>query len=164
MENLKDVAHISGKSGLYKIFKPTKTGVIVETLDEKKEKTVVGGNARVSVMSDISVFMDDHQDSSKPLSEILKVLNTKYPDGLPTAPKDMSERDLIAFFLEIEPNFDREKVYTSDIKKILNWYGILKKQMPELFVEEVAEAVQVAEVVEQKVEKVAKPKKAKAKE
>ena len=78
MEKLKEIAHISGKPGLYKIVKPTRTGVIVETLDAKKEKSVVGNNAKVSVLNEISVFMDDHQDSSKPLAEILTQINTKY--------------------------------------------------------------------------------------
>jgi Domain of unknown function (DUF5606) len=135
MEKLKEVAHISGKSGLYRIIKPTRTGVIVETLDSKREKTVVGSNARVSVMNEISVFMDDHQDSSKPLAEILNVLNSKYPNGLDFSPKDLSDQKLVEFFLDIEPNFDREKVYTSDIKKILTWFGLLKTNLPEIFTE-----------------------------
>lgn len=147
MEKLKEVAHISGKSGLFRIIKPTRTGVIVETLDDKKEKTVVGSNARVSIMNEISVFMDDHQDSSKPLSEILITLNAKYPNGLDFVPKDLSEQKLVEFFLEIEPNFDREKVYNSDIKKILTWFGLLKKNMPEIFTETVEAPAQIPEEV-----------------
>lgn len=149
MEKLKEIAHIAGKPGLYKIVKPTRTGVIVETLDAKKEKTVVGSNAKVSVLNEISVFMADHQDSSKPLHEILKAINEKYADGLDFSPKELSEQKLTEKFLDVEPNFDRERVYTSDIKKIFSWFGVLKGSMPEIFTE-VVEKEEVKEVVEEK--------------
>jgi hypothetical protein len=155
MEKLKEIAHISGKPGLYKIVKPTRTGVIVETLDAKKEKSVVGNNAKVSVLNEISVFMDDHQDSSKPLAEILTQINTKYTEGLDFVTKELSEQKLTEKFLEIEPNFDRERVYSSDIKKIFSWFGLLKNVMPEIFTEKAEEviAVEEAAVVEEVKEK-----------
>ncbi len=142
MEKLKEVAHISGKPGLYKIIKPTRTGVIVETIDAKKEKTVISGNSKVSVLHEISVFMADHQESSKPLPEIMELLKAAYPEGLDVPAKELSEKDLIERLLAIEPNFDRERVYPSDIKKIFSWYDILVKQWPEALIseEKVAEA------------------------
>ncbi len=146
MEKLKEIAHISGKPGLYKIVKPTRTGVIVETLDAKKEKSVVGNNAKVSVLNEISVFMDDHQDSSKPLAEILTQINAKYSDGLDFVTKELSEQKLTEKFLEVEPNFDRERVYSSDIKKIFSWFGLLKNVMPEIFTEKAEEVAAVEEV------------------
>lgn len=142
MEKLKEIAHISGKPGLYKIIKPTRTGVIVETIDSKKEKSVVGSNAKVSVLNEISVFMEDHQDSSKPLAQILTATNLKYSNGLDFTPKDLSEQKLTEKFLEIEPNFDRERVYTSDIKKIFSWFAILRNSMPEIFLVEKVEEVE----------------------
>lgn len=146
MEKLKEIAHISGKPGLYKIVKPTRTGVIVETLDAKKEKSVVGNNAKVSVLNEISVFMDDHQDSSKPLAEILTQINTKYTEGLDFVTKELSEQKLTEKFLEVEPNFDRERVYSSDIKKIFSWFGLLKNVMPEIFTEKIEGVATIAEV------------------
>lgn len=146
MEKLKEIAHISGKPGLYKIVKPTRTGVIVETLDAKKEKSVVGNNAKVSVLNEISVFMDDHQDSSKPLAEILTQINTKYTEGLDFVTKELSEQKLTEKFLEVEPNFDRERVYSSDIKKIFSWFGLLKNVMPEIFTEKIEEVATIEEV------------------
>jgi hypothetical protein len=146
MEKLKEIAHISGKPGLYKIVKPTRTGVIVETIDGKKEKTVVGSNAKVSVLNEISVFMEEHQDSSKPLAQIFTSINLKYTNGLDFTPKELSEQKLTEKFLEIEPNFDRERVYTSDIKKIFSWFGILRNAMPEIFVEEKVEEVENKEL------------------
>lgn len=165
MEKLKEIAHISGKPGLFKIIKPTRTGVIVESIDAKKEKAVVGNNAKVSVLHEISVFMDDHQDSSKPMIEIMKQIIVKYPTGLDFTVKELSEQKLTEKFLEIEPNFDRERVYTSDIKKIFNWFGILKNNMPEIFEEAAtieSNEAPVAEEVEV-VEEVVKAPKAKAK-
>ncbi len=70
MELLKEIANISGQSGLYRILKPTRTGVIVESLDGKKTRSVVGANARVSVLKDISVYIEDHQDAAMPLGNI----------------------------------------------------------------------------------------------
>lgn len=165
MEKLKEIAHISGKPGLFKIIKPTRTGVIVESIDAKKEKAVIGNNAKVSVLHEISVFMDDHQDSSKPMIEIMKQIIAKYPTGLDFTVKELSEQKLTEKFLEIEPNFDRERVYTSDIKKIFNWYGILKNNMPEIFEETVTTESSEAPIVEEVsvVEEVVKAPKAKAK-
>ncbi len=163
MEKLKEIAHIAGKPGLFKIVKPTRSGVIVETMDAKKEKTVVGSNAKVSVLNEISVFMDDHQDSSKPLAEIMKQINEKYAEGLDFTPKELSEQKLVEAFLGVEPNFDRERVYPSDIKKIFSWFNLLKNNLPEIFeikAEEVKSEEKAAEEV--KVEK-ATPAKKKAK-
>jgi hypothetical protein len=134
MEKLKEIAHLSGKPGLFKIVKPTRAGVIVETLDAKKEKTVISGNSKVSILHEISIFVDgDGQNDSKPLPEILKVINEKHPKGFEESPKKMSDQELIALFLTIEPTFDRERVYTSDIKKILSWYQIILAESPEVF-------------------------------
>lgn len=140
MELLKEVANISGKPGLYRIVKPTRTGVIVESLDQKKEKTVVGGSAKVSVLKDISVYLSDHQDSSKPLAEILMAIHQKHGEQVALDAKNASNADLFAFLGDIEPNFDRERVYPSDIRKMVIWYNIIAKNLPEMF-EEKIEAV-----------------------
>ncbi len=133
MELLKEVANISGKSGLYRILKPTRTGVIVESLDGKKERSVVGANARVSVLKDISVYMSDHQDSSVPLADIFFALKEKYNEGVELNTKTASEEELYAILSEVAPDFDRERVYPSDVKKIINWFNTLLKNLPEAF-------------------------------
>lgn len=133
MEKLKEIAHISGKSGLYSIIKPTRTGVIVETLDAKKEKSVMGSSAKVSILSEISIFVDDAEDGSKPLGDILINVKAKYPKGLDFVVKEQSEQKLTELFLAIEPKFDREKVYPSDIRKLFNWFSIILAQKPEIF-------------------------------
>ncbi|MDI9861050.1 MULTISPECIES: DUF5606 family protein [Flectobacillus] len=133
MELLKEVANISGKSGLYRILKPTRTGVIVESLDGKKERSVVGANARVSVLKDISVYMSDHQDSSVPLADIFFALKEKYNEGVELNTKTASDEELYAILGEVAPDFDRERVYPSDVKKIINWFNTLLKNLPEAF-------------------------------
>jgi hypothetical protein len=72
MDILNEIAHISGKSGLFKVLKPTRTGVIVETLDALKQKSVVSGQTRISVLKDISLYLDDHQDSTLPSNYIAR--------------------------------------------------------------------------------------------
>ncbi|MFY7828662.1 MAG: DUF5606 domain-containing protein [Flectobacillus sp.] len=133
MELLKEVANISGKSGLYRILKPTRTGVIVESLDGKKERSVVGANARVSVLKDISVYMTEHQDSSIPLADIFLALKEKYNEGIELNTKTASDEELYAILNEVAPDFDRERVYPSDVKKIINWFNTLLKNLPEAF-------------------------------
>ncbi|MGL4630856.1 MAG: DUF5606 family protein [Leadbetterella sp.] len=132
MELLQDIAAIAGKPGLYKIIKPGRAGVVVETLDALKKKEMVNANARVSVLKEISVYTDEH-NGSKPLGEIFRdmkaICNEKASIDLKTA----SGSELFKFFGEVMPNFDKEKVYANDIKKIISWYNALVEFVPEIF-------------------------------
>ena len=133
MELLKEVANISGQSGLYRILKPTRTGVIVESLDGKKARSVVGANARVSVLKDISVYMANHQDSAIPLGDIFMAIKEKNGDKVEMDVKNATDADLFDFLDSVAPDFDREKVYPSDVKKMINWFNILSANLPEVF-------------------------------
>jgi len=93
MELLNEVAHISGKPGLFKVLKPTRTGVIVETLDAAKQKSVVGGQTRISVLKDISLYLDDHQDSTLPLADLFLQIHAKFNGVLPLEPKKQLMRN-----------------------------------------------------------------------
>ena len=132
MESLKDIAHISGKSGLYKILKPGRGGVIVESLDQKKQKEMVNANARVSVLKDISIFTEEHNDSIL-LSEVFLKIREVYGKSVEFNFKDASNNQIFELFGTILPNFDKEKVYTSDIKKVISWYNIISEFAPEIF-------------------------------
>lgn len=132
MELLKEIAHISGKPGLYRILKPTRTGVIVETIDEKKGRTVVGANARVSVLKEISVYSDS-DEGSKPLPDIFVAIREKHGEKVEIDAKNASETELREFLGEVFPEFDREKVYPSDIRKMISWYNLLSAYLPEVF-------------------------------
>lgn len=143
MELLKDVANFSGKSGLYRILKPGRAGVIVESLDDKREKMMMGASSRVSVLKDISIFMAD-SDKATPLPEVLASVHAKY-QGQALDVKKMSDYQLTDFMAEVLPGYDTEKVYLSDIKKLINWYNILTKQMPEIFEEKTEEVAATTE-------------------
>lgn len=138
MELLKEIANISGQSGLYRILKPTRTGVIVESLDGKKTRSVVGANARVSVLKDISVYIEDHQDAAMPLGNIFLKIREVHGEKVELNVKNATEADLFDFLATVVPNFDRERVHGSDVKKMINWYNIISTNLPEAFVIEVA--------------------------
>jgi hypothetical protein len=157
MELLNEVAHISGKPGLFKVLKPTRTGVIVETLDAAKQKSVVSGQTRISVLKDISLYLADHQDSTLPLSDLFLQIHAKFNGQLPIEPKKANDAELYAVIADVVPNYDEDRVFASDIKKILNWYLILFTFVPELFPAKAAKAPkaekEVNEVKEAKAEK-----------
>lgn len=135
MENLKDVAHIAGRPGLYKIVKPGRSGVIVESLDDVKKKEIVNVNAKVSVLKDISIYSLDFNKST-PLGDIFNTCREKHGEQIDLDVKSLSKEEFFAFFEEIMPDFDKERVYPSDVKKIIQWYNVLSERMPELFVKE----------------------------
>jgi hypothetical protein len=155
MELLNEIAHISGKPGLFKVLKPTRTGVIVETLDAAKQKSVVSGQTRISVLKDISLYLADHQDSTLPLADLFLQIHAKFNGQLPLEPKKANEAELYAVIAEVVPNYDEDRVFASDIKKILNWYLILFTFVPDIFPAKVAKAPKV-----EKEEKEAKEPKA----
>jgi len=129
--DLKEIATVSGKSGLFKVFKPTKTGLILETLDEKKAKVITSIYHRVSVLDEISIFTTDG-DGSIPLEQVFKTIHHEYRDDTGVTPKS-DPQELKSFLKSIVPNYDPERVYVSDIKKLVSWYGILHQFQPEFF-------------------------------
>jgi len=149
MDLLKEIANVSGKGGLFRILKPSRAGVIVESLDEKREKTLIGPTARVSVLKDVSIFTDGEEESA-PLADVFLKIREIHGEEIVLQPKNASDKELIEFLNKVLPDFDRSKVYVSDIKKIITWYNLLSKYTPELFevtateedtVEEAGEAV-----------------------
>jgi Domain of unknown function (DUF5606) len=132
MELLRDIAHISGKSGLYKILKPGRSGVIVETLDDKKQKEMVSSNARVSVLKDISIYTED-QNKSVPLSEIFLKIRELNGEKIEMDFKNATNNQYFDFLTTVMPDFDRTKVYGNDVKKMINWYNTISEFMPEVF-------------------------------
>lgn len=129
--NLKHVAAVSGKSGLYKVVKPTRTGVILETLDDTGKRWVANASHRVSILREISVYITG-EESSILLEEVYSKIKDKYGEELPVTSKDSQDK-LKGFLEEILPDFDRERVYVSDIKKLVAWYSIIAKYAPEFF-------------------------------
>ncbi len=132
--NLKDIATISGKGGLFKLLKPTRSGVILESIDEQRSKIVAGSQFRVSLLKEISIYTTG-KESSIALEEVLNTIYGKYSKELPVHAKTSSSEELAKFLESVVPNYDRERVYASDIKKLVSWYTILATYAPELFEE-----------------------------
>ncbi|MEQ9426164.1 MAG: DUF5606 domain-containing protein [Cyclobacteriaceae bacterium] len=128
-----DLASVAGKGGLYKVFKPTRSGVILESMTDGS-KLVVGPNAKVSVLAEISIYTTS-EEGTAPLQEVMQKIHKEFGDdtGL-TGSADGEE--LKAFLKHILPDYDEERVYTSDIKKLVNWYNFLVKEAPEVLKEE----------------------------
>ena len=155
MDLLKEIANVSGKGGLFRILKPSRAGVIVESLDEKHEKSLIGPTARVSVLKDVSIFTEGEQESI-PLADVFLKIREVHGEEITLQVKSASDKDLIEFLNEILPDFDRSRVYVSDIKKVITWYNLLSKYIPELFVAGEAEVSEASE--EPVVEAVETPK------
>lgn len=132
---LREVAAISGKPGLYRILKPTRAGVIIESMDEKRQRTVAGATSRVSILNDISMYTTD-QEGSVPLGEVLMRVFEKQKGKLLAVTAKADGADLEGLMAEILPNWDSERVYLSDIKKLVTWYNILVQHAADLFVKD----------------------------
>jgi len=125
--NLKDIVSISGKPGLYQIISKRKNGFIVESLDFKARRFPTNPNQRVSILDEISVFTDT--GDLKILEVLVKMYQQIEDNGLEMPTKGSSSEEIVSFFEQILPNFDRERVYNSDILKLCVWYKILSEQM-----------------------------------
>ena len=147
---LKDIATIAGKPGLYKILKPTKTGVIVEAINEKRNKLVVSAHQRISILKEISIYVTSAEDSVAIEDVFLKIKDKHNGENVDVK---VSDTDALRNFMEsILEDYDKERVYPSDIKKIVNWYNTLISYFPDLFeVENVAEPAEKPEESEEEV-------------
>jgi hypothetical protein len=136
---LDKILAIAGKPGLFALKVQTRTGFVAESLLDGK-KVTVGLKSNVSLLSEISVYTNTEE---KPLTEIMRAIAVKEDNGPAISHKEDNLK-LVAYFLEILPDYDQDRVYPSDIKKILNWYnmlqakGLVSKEVP-VAIEEVAE-------------------------
>ena len=120
--DLKDILSISGHPGLYKFITQGRNGMIVESLETKK-RMFAYDSYKVSSLEDISLYTEEKEVA---LADVLKKIYEKESGGETISHKEPNEK-LKDYFNEVLPDYDRSKVYTSDIKKILNWYNILHK-------------------------------------
>ncbi|MCS6967819.1 MAG: DUF5606 domain-containing protein [Cytophagales bacterium] len=127
--DLTNIAAISGKPGLYRVIKPTRTGVIVESIDQQRKRFAVGMNSRVSVLKEVAIYAYN-AEGSVPLAEVLQKMH-QWQGEIPMP--NASAEELMAFMEALLPEFDRQRVYPSDIKKLISWFKILSAFEPELF-------------------------------
>jgi hypothetical protein len=156
---LREVAAIAGRPGLFRILKPTHTGVIVESLDEKRSREAIGASQRLSILSEISMYTTT-ADGSEPLGNIFGAIFEKHG----AKPLELSAKsdgaDLEDFFSDVLPDWDRSRVYLSDIKKLVSWYNLLVKTAPDALQPAKEEATATEEATEQPGGENAKPTKA----
>ncbi|HEX8329270.1 MAG TPA: DUF5606 domain-containing protein [Hymenobacter sp.] len=125
---LQELAAISGMPGLYRLVRAARHGVLVESLDEKATRTLAPARNKVSLLSEISIYTQDPEETV-PLTEVFERIYQKHGAASPVTPKS-SEGELTEFLAGVIPDYDRDRVYLSDIKKLASWYGIVSKFRP----------------------------------
>jgi hypothetical protein len=129
---LKGILAISGQPGLYKVLSEGKNNVIVESLLTGKRSTVYT-DAKMSALEDIAIYTTQED---LPLRKVFKKISDKENGGQAINVKSSPE-ELKTYFTEVLPDYDKEKVYFSDIKKVISWYNLLQeKRMLDLEEEE----------------------------
>jgi Domain of unknown function (DUF5606) len=117
---LKDILAISGEPGLFKFIAQGKNAIIVEHLETKKRSSAYG-TAKVSSLEDIAIFTDKED---MPLGKVFDLIHEK-ENGGPAIDSKTDTGKLRVWFEGILPEYSKDKVYTSDIKKVAQWYNIL---------------------------------------
>ena len=118
---LDKIIAIGGKPGLYELIAQTKGGFVGESLVDKKRLTV-SIRAKVSVLSEIAIYALDRE---VPLLEVFEAIHKK-EEGKETSVSPKADKlALEEYFFSILPNYDEDRVYASDMKKILSWYNLL---------------------------------------
>ena len=130
MKDLTEIASVSGKGGLFKILKPGRAGVILESLDGKNTKLVTNPNHKVSVLGEISIYTNT-EEGAIPLEDVLQKIFKEFGEDPGVDNKSASD-ELMSFIEYIVPEYDTDRVYPSDIKKLVSWYYILLREAPEL--------------------------------
>ena len=122
---METILSIAGKPGLYKLVSRGKSNLIIETIDEHRRRLPAFATDRVTSLGDIAMYTES---DDVPLWQVLANLSKK-EDGKETTInyKKCSGKELRDYFGEVLPNFDRDRVHDSDIKKLLQWYNILVK-------------------------------------
>lgn len=152
--NVDKILAIAGKPGLFELKIQTRSGFLAESLLDGK-KITVGMTSNVSLLTEISMYTYSEE---KPLVEILRAIAIKENEGPAISHKEDNAK-LVAYFKEILPDYDEDRVYASDIKKLLNWYNILQakglvsKEEPKV---DNAETIKEEEVEEVKAKKATK--------
>ncbi len=118
---LDKILSIGGRPGLFKLLTQTRGGFVGESLLDGKRVTV-GLRSNVSVLSEIAIYTLEEE---VPLREVFQKINEKEKGGKTSIGHKEEKIKLEEYFFEILPNYDEDRVYTSDIKKIIQWYNIL---------------------------------------
>ena len=134
---LRTVLSVAGKPGLYKLVSNGRNMLIVEALDAAKKRLPIHGIDKVVSLGDIAMFTEDEE---VPLWQVLESVKTKCEGAACTVDyKKASNEELADFFAEVLPNYDRDRVYMTHVRKLIQWYNILVEAGMTDFVPEDAE-------------------------
>ena len=134
---LRTILSISGKPGLFKLVSQGRNSIIVESLLDGK-KTPAYSRDKVISLNDIAIYTEEGE---KPLREVFQLIFEKESGAATAVDAKADAAALKKYFGEILPSFDRERVYPTDIKKVIVWYNLLVSKGYTQFNEEVAEEV-----------------------
>ena len=120
---LRTVLSIAGKPGLYKLVSSGRNMLIVEALDATKKRMPIHGIDKVVALGDIAMYTDDEE---VPLWQVLENVKAKC-EGVACSVdyKKATNEELADFFAEVLPNYDRDRVYMTHVRKLIQWYNIL---------------------------------------
>lgn len=121
MIDLTGIISISGQPGLFKIVAQSKNGIIIEGLADKK-RTNIYSTTKVSTLSDIGMYTTG---DDKPIEEIITSVFEKEKGG-PCVNAKADDKEIIAYFATVLPDYDKDRVYVSNMRKLFNWYTILQ--------------------------------------
>ncbi|MHB0754998.1 DUF5606 family protein [Polaribacter sp. M15] len=114
------IISVSGKPGLFQVVSQSKNAIIVESLVDKK-RIAVNSTQNVSLLENIAIYT---YEEDMPLLEVFKAMSEKTNGAKAISHKESGEK-LASFFAEVLPNYDDERVYTSNIKKVIQWFNLL---------------------------------------
>jgi hypothetical protein len=130
--SIKDVVAITGAPGLYQVVKTDDQALVVESLDPKRKRQMIRGNMMVSKLTDVSFYT---AEDSEPLVSILQKIQQKHGTELPVTKKSSNDQ-LMEFLAGVLPDYDAERVYPSNVKKLVAWYKILRENEVDLTLDE----------------------------
>ena len=137
---LRTILSVSGKTGLYKLVSQGKNMLIIEALDATKKRIPAYGHDKVISLGDIAMYTDDEEVA---LGQVFESVKAKENGALASIDyKKASQAELHAYMAEVLPTYDRDRVHTSDIKKLIQWYNILINNGITEFVEAEEEATE----------------------
>ncbi len=120
---LKGILSVSGQSGLFKMVAESKNNIIIESLETFK-RMPVHSTSKVSALEDIAIYTEN---GDVPLKDIFKAISEN-ENGRPALSPKASANELKAYFEKVVPEYDKDRVYISDIKKVLLWYNTLQSK------------------------------------
>lgn len=123
---LKDIVAIAGSPGLYHVIGQRKNGLIVESLDGSGKKIPTSATTKVSILSDIAMFTMEGEER---LAAVLLTIHDKVKEGLVIPDRKSGDDAFPQFLGKVLPNYDNERIYLSDMKKLANWFNILSDKL-----------------------------------